>query len=38
MKLLLDERNQSAEGGFVALPPFEKQSGGLRGIVWDVSF
>jgi hypothetical protein len=29
MKLPLYERNQSAQGGFVALTPFQKQSGGL---------
>jgi hypothetical protein len=30
MKLPLYERNQTAEGGLVALAPFEKESGGLR--------
>jgi hypothetical protein len=36
VKLPLDERNQSAEGGFVALTPFQKQSGGVRGVVRNV--
>ena len=29
----MDERNQSLEGGLVALPPFQKQPGDLRGVV-----
>jgi hypothetical protein len=36
-KLPLHERNQAAEGGLVALPPFQKQSGGLRGVVRNVA-
>ena len=37
VKLALDERNQPAEGGFVALTPFQKQSGGVRGVVRNVA-
>jgi hypothetical protein len=37
VKLPLDKRNQSAEGGFVALTPFQKQSGGVRGVVRNVA-
>jgi hypothetical protein len=29
----MDERNQSSEGRLVALPPFEKEPGDLRGVV-----
>jgi hypothetical protein len=29
----MDERNQSPEGRLVALPPFEKEPGDLRGVV-----
>jgi hypothetical protein len=35
VQLTLDERNQPAEGALVALPPFQKQSGRLRGVVRD---
>jgi hypothetical protein len=37
MKLPLYERNQPAQGGFVALTPFQKQSGGLRGMLRNVA-
>ena len=37
VKLPLDERNQSAEGGLVALTPLQKQSGGLGEIVRNVA-
>jgi hypothetical protein len=37
VKLPLYERNQSVEGGWVALAPFQKQSGGLRGVVRNVA-
>jgi hypothetical protein len=30
MELLIDERDQSLEGGFVALSPFDQQSGDFR--------
>ena len=30
VQLTLDERDQSAEGAFVALPPLQKQSRGVR--------
>ena len=33
VELPVDERNQSVEGGLVALPPFQKQPGDLRGVV-----
>ena len=33
VELPVDERNQSLEGGLVALSPFQKQSGDLRGVV-----
>lgn len=33
VELPMDERNQSLEGTLVALPPFEKQPGDLRGVV-----
>jgi hypothetical protein len=36
VQLTLDERNQSAESALVALPPFQKQSGRLPGVVRDV--
>ena len=37
VKLPLYERNQSVEGGRVALTPFQKQCGGLRGVVRNVA-
>ena len=37
VKLALYERNQSIEGGRVALTPFQKQSGGLSGIARNVA-
>ena len=37
VKLPLYERNQSVEGGRVALTPFQKQCGGLRGMVRNVA-
>jgi len=37
VKLLLYERNQSVEGGLVALAPLQKQCGGLRGVVRNVA-
>ena len=33
MELSMDERNQPIEGRLVALPPFEKEPGDLRGMV-----
>ena len=36
MKFPLYERNQSAEGGLVALTPFQKQCGNVRGVVRSV--
>ncbi len=37
VKLPLYERNQSVEGGLVALTPFQQQSGGVRGVVRNVA-
>lgn len=37
VQLQLYERNQPVEGGLVALTPSEQQSGGLRGVVWNVA-
>jgi hypothetical protein len=36
MKLALYKRNQSVASGFVALTPFQQQSGGARGVVRNV--
>ena len=33
VELSMDERNQPIEGRLVALPPFEKEPGDLRGMV-----
>jgi hypothetical protein len=37
MKLPPDERDQRAEGGLAAPTPFQKQYGGLRGVVRNVA-
>ena len=37
MELSVYERNQPLEGAFVALSPFQKQSGDIRGMVWNAS-
>ena len=37
MKLPLYERNQSVEGGLVALTPFQKESRSLRGVVGNIA-
>jgi hypothetical protein len=35
MELCVNERNQPLQGVVVALPPFQKQPGNLRGMVWN---
>jgi hypothetical protein len=36
VKLPLHERNQSVEGGFVALTPLQEQSRGRRGVIGNI--
>jgi hypothetical protein len=37
VKLLMDERNQLLEGGFVALAPGEEKSGDLSRMLWNAA-